>query len=75
MYALIGKEIPFPKEDILFIDYHVYDYLFDYEISICAYYIDNKRYLGRAAQKRLQKKIKELPTVISETVKSNSKFY
>ncbi|MBT2729622.1 glycosyltransferase family 2 protein [Bacillus sp. ISL-75] len=75
MYALLGKEIPFPKDDILFVDYHVYDYLFDYEISICAYYIDKKRYLGSAAQKRLQKKINELPTVIAESVKNNFQFY
>ncbi|MDD1369345.1 glycosyltransferase family 2 protein, partial [Bacillus sp. MHSD17] len=26
MYALQGKEIPFPKNDLLFVDYHVYDY-------------------------------------------------
>jgi glycosyltransferase involved in cell wall biosynthesis len=75
MYAIKGREIPYPKDDILFIDYHVYDYLFDYEISICAYYIENKRYLGRDAQGRLQKKIKELPTIIAEIVTSNSKFY
>lgn len=37
MYALQGKEIPFPKNDLLFVDYHVYDYLFDYEISINAF--------------------------------------
>ncbi|PGC29421.1 glycosyl transferase [Bacillus pseudomycoides] len=75
MYALQGKEIPFPKEDILFVDYHVYDYLFDHEISICAYYIENKRNLGRAAQKRLQSKIKQLPPHIAEVVENNSKFY
>ena len=33
-----AKEIPFPKNDLLFVDYHVYDYLFDYEISINALY-------------------------------------
>ena len=42
MYALQGKEIPFPKDDLLFVDYHVYDYLFDYEISISAFYIPHK---------------------------------
>ncbi|OHY73483.1 glycosyltransferase [Priestia aryabhattai] len=75
MYALQGKEIPFPQEDILFVDYHVYDYLFDYEISICAYYTDNKQDLGRDAIKRLQSKLKELPLHIAETVENNSKFY
>jgi glycosyltransferase involved in cell wall biosynthesis len=75
MYALRGREIPFPKDDILFVDYHIYDYLFDYEISICAYYVENKRYLGRTALKRLQSKIKQLPPDIARTVESNSKFY
>ncbi|GAB1810604.1 glycosyltransferase family 2 protein [Priestia megaterium] len=75
MYALRGKEIPFPQEDILFVDYHVYDYLFDYEISICAYYTENKQDLGRDAIKRLQSKIKELPLHIAETVENNLKFY
>ena len=44
MYALQGKEIPFPKDDLL--DYHVYDYLFDYEISISAFYIPHKTFRG-----------------------------
>ena len=32
----------FSKDDLLFVDYHVYDYLFDYEISINAFYIPHK---------------------------------
>ncbi|MDC2863950.1 glycosyltransferase family 2 protein [Bacillus sp. BP-3] len=75
MYALHGKEIPFPKDDILFVDYHVYDYLFDYEISICAYYNENKRNLGRTAQKCLEAKIKQLPPNIASYVEQNTKFY
>ncbi len=51
MYALQGKEIPFPKDDLLFVDYHVYDYLFDYEISISAFYIPHKKHLGAVSQK------------------------
>ncbi|HDX9591106.1 TPA: glycosyltransferase family 2 protein [Bacillus pseudomycoides] len=75
MYALQGKEIPFPKDDILFVDYHVYDYLFDYEISICAYYNENKRKLGRVAQKCLEAKLDQLPADVAIPVKNNSKFY
>ncbi|MBK3494227.1 glycosyltransferase family 2 protein [Viridibacillus sp. YIM B01967] len=75
MYALQGKEIPFPKDDILFINYQVYDYLFDYEISICAYYNESKRILGREALKRLQSNIDQLPPDIAKAVESNSKFY
>lgn len=75
MYALRGKEIPYPKEDLLFVDYHVYDYLFDYEISICAYYITSKFQLGRKAQKRLMTKINQLPEYIAAAVRNNEKFY
>ncbi|MGO0062510.1 glycosyltransferase [Brevibacillus fluminis] len=75
MYALQGKEIPFPKDDILFVDFRVYDYLFDYEISICAFYVENKRQLGRAALQRLRAKSKQLPADIAQSVESNAKFY
>jgi glycosyltransferase involved in cell wall biosynthesis len=75
MYALQGKEIPFPKDDILFVDFHVYDYLFDFEISICANYITSKLDIGRAAQKRLESKIDQLPQYIANAVKRNSKFW
>jgi glycosyltransferase involved in cell wall biosynthesis len=75
MYALQGSEIPFPKDDILFVDYHVYDYLFDFEISICANYIQPKLDIGRAAQKRLESKIDQLPLNIAEAVERNSKYW
>jgi glycosyltransferase involved in cell wall biosynthesis len=75
MYALQGSEIPFPKDDILFVDYHVYDYLFDFEISICANYIQTKLDIGRAAQKRLESIIDQLPQSIAEAVERNSKYW
>lgn len=44
-----GREIPFPKDDVLFIHRNVYDYLLEYEHSILSYYskapIDHKAYL------------------------------
>ncbi|HDR7795262.1 TPA: glycosyltransferase [Bacillus luti] len=75
MYALQGKEVPFPKDDLLFVDYHVYDYLFDYEISISAYYIPHKKHLGARAQKYLEAKKEEIPLHIANMVENNSKFY
>jgi tetratricopeptide (TPR) repeat protein len=35
----VGKEIPFPKDDVLFIEKDVYEYLFDYELLVIAYYV------------------------------------
>jgi glycosyltransferase involved in cell wall biosynthesis len=37
-YARIGKAIPYPS-DTLFVEKHVYEGLFDYEISILDYYV------------------------------------
>jgi glycosyltransferase involved in cell wall biosynthesis len=75
MYALQGKEIPFPSDDILFIDYPIYDYLFDYEISICAYYVKDKKEIGRAAQRNLESIIDQLPEGIAESIVNNARFY
>lgn len=36
--CLIGKNIPFPKDDILFIKNRVYSYLLYYELSLCSYH-------------------------------------
>jgi glycosyltransferase involved in cell wall biosynthesis len=75
MYALQGQKITFPKNDILFVNYHVYEYFFDYEISICAYYIEGQRNLGHTAQKHLESKIDHLPENIAKVVLSNAKYY
>jgi tetratricopeptide (TPR) repeat protein len=37
-FCLIGKSIKYPTNDLLFIEKNVYEYLFDYELSIIAYY-------------------------------------
>jgi tetratricopeptide (TPR) repeat protein len=41
-YYLKGKDIPFPKNDVLFIEYAVYEGLFEYENTILSCYIFNK---------------------------------
>lgn len=41
-YLLKGIDIPFPKDDLLFIEHDVYNGLFDYENTILACYINNK---------------------------------
>ena len=64
----------FPKNDLLFVDYHVYDYLFDYEISINAFYIPHKKHLGAVSQNFGIEK-DELPLHIANMVESNAKFY
>jgi hypothetical protein len=41
-YYLKGKDIPFPKDDLLFVEYNIYEGLFDYEATILNGYIFNK---------------------------------
>ena len=41
-YYLKGRNIPYPKNDILFIEDSVYNGLFDYENTILSFYIHNK---------------------------------
>ena len=48
-FCKLGAAIPYPKDDVLFIDKAVYSHLFDYEYSVLAFYtgapIDHRRYL------------------------------
>ena len=41
-YYLKGKDIPFPKNDTLFVEYSIYEGLFDYEYTILSCYIFKK---------------------------------
>jgi len=72
IFVNLGVTIPYPKEDSLFINKDVYDYLFYYEMSICAYYTKDKS-KGVVATKLLLKK--DLPKDVTDMIKSNAKFY
>jgi glycosyltransferase involved in cell wall biosynthesis len=41
-YYLRGKDIPFPKDDVLFIEHEIYNGLFEYENTILACYVTGK---------------------------------
>jgi len=41
-YYLKGRNIPFPKDDVLFIEHNIYNGLFDYENTILACYVYGK---------------------------------
>lgn len=42
LFAKQGKQIPYPKNQYLFISHPVYEYQFDEEIAISAYYVGKK---------------------------------
>lgn len=68
LFYNVGRKIPYPKRDVLFINHQVYDFLFDYEYSILAFYVngavDHYKYLNLIG-KDYQK----------DTVKGNYQFY
>jgi len=73
-YALIGNKIKYPTNDILFIESSVYDYLFDYEITIVASYLPEFKNHGRETILKLLDRT-DLPEWLTDNLKSNSKFY
>lgn len=73
-YALIGQKIKYPVNDTLFIESACYTYLFDYEISIVAYYIPEKKDLGRIAVSKLIDR-EDMPEDMINLVRNNSKHY
>ncbi len=72
--AIKGNKITYPDSDTLFIERSCYSYMFDYEISIAAYYIPEKKDLGRQAISRLLQR-DDLPDNMREQVEHNSRFY
>lgn len=73
LFAKQGSRIPYPKDDILFISAPVYDYQFDEEISIAAFYTLHKEE-GKEATNRLMLK-KELPGHVKDQSYKNMLSY
>ena len=69
-FYLLGKDIPYPKADLLFISHKVYENLFDYEMTILHYYLFPQDRLDG-----LRKIFKYLSDRFEQNVYSNSKFY
>lgn len=72
--AIKGANIKYPENDTLFVERGCYDYLFDFEISIVAYYLPGKKDIAREAISKLMER-DDLPEWVSETVKHNSRCY
>jgi glycosyltransferase involved in cell wall biosynthesis len=72
--ATMGNKIKYPDQDTLFIERGCYDYLFDYELSIVAFYIPGKKEEGQNACARLLEK-EYLPEWIRKQVESFTHHY
>ena len=68
-YIQLGRKIPFPKDDVLFIEPNVYNHLFDYEASIVEYYVHPERGI-RSSMTTLMK-----TTDFQNNIVSNLKHY
>jgi glycosyltransferase involved in cell wall biosynthesis len=68
-------KLTYPKDDVLFIDYHVYTYKPLYEFSIIAYYLGLKYEGLLALQYLIFSKQSELPPQLKENCKNNMAFY
>ncbi|TRZ39155.1 glycosyltransferase [Niallia circulans] len=75
LYAAEGKAISFPVDDLLFVDFPVHDYLFDYELAIAAYYIEEKREIGLKALNSLLERQDKLPANMQQWLSETNKFY
>jgi hypothetical protein len=73
LFAKQGTRIPYPKDQLLFVSHPVYDYELDEEISIVAYYMQNKDEGFAAADKIALKK--SVPSYIKEQTQRNMAFY
>jgi len=73
LFALEGSHIPYPQQQRLNISHQIYNYLFDEEISISAYYTPHKKE-GYAATNRLMLK-KDVPYHTKEQAYKNMLFY
>lgn len=71
-YFLLGNVIDYPEKDVLFIEKTVYKYLFWFEFSIIAYYLDLKEDGKKVSESLLDS---DLPEYYKNQVKNNYKFY
>ncbi len=72
-FSRIGKKIPYPTNDSLFVNHNVYNYLFDFEISITAYYLG--KYSQGLKSSRLILNSDKAPEHIKDQTRDNIKHY
>lgn len=73
LYAKQGARIPYPKEHLLFVSYPAYDYQFDEELSIAAFYTPYKNE-GFAAANRIILS-RKAPGHVKQATYDNMLFY
>ena len=70
-YIQLGRQIPYPKDDVLFVEKFPYSGGFDYEASIVEYYINQNKSVGLTSSIQYLLKNRDF----TANVVSNLKFY
>ncbi len=65
-----AKSVPYPKDDVLFINHNIYNYELDYELSIIGYYVKHPD-----IDKTIVKLLNDMPDSNFTHLMSNYKFY
>ena len=71
----IAKEIKYPVNDLLFVDYKVYDYLLEYEYLIFGFYIQGLKEKVDMNRKIVSLLNKDVPFYLSQIILKGIKFY
>lgn len=72
-FAKQGKEIPYPGNEAFFVEPATYDYRFDEEISLTAYYVSNREEGLEAANRLIFNR--KTPKGVKENTQRNIIFY
>lgn len=72
-FAKMGAEVPYPSNDVLFIEDPVYQYLLKYELSVCVCYINDLKQGKRLCDELIFHR--DTPDWIRDSCHSNLFFY
>lgn len=74
LFTDAGKRIPFPKDDLLFVEHGAYSWGFDQEISIAGCYLPDRVEDGRAACESLALR-RDVPSHVRDLARTNLYWY
>ena len=76
LWCEVGKSIPYPDGDILFVDDRVYSYGFVHETSICGFYSKHERRRRAAHEAALELQLRrDIPADVRAVARRNGIFY
>jgi tetratricopeptide (TPR) repeat protein len=73
VFAMQAKSIKYPENDKLFVEHNVYNFLADFEVSVCAFYA-KANVVGLESCERLLEN-PDVPSQIKKLTRQNKKFY